>query len=212
MSTQTNKYLILSGFLGPIIFALVILIAGFFYPGYNHVNQVISDLGAVDSPVKDFMNIFGFMLFGVFILAFSIGVYKIRGSFLGKIISMLFALAGIGIFLVGIFPSDPACNLGPRFCPPPTSAGEIHNNLRFVSYFFFFPAFILLILETRKEKTMRYYVIPAAVLGLITVFFAFNWANWNSPTLGGLNQRIAIGTPFLLMMYTSWKLSRLKSK
>ncbi len=215
MSIKNYRVLLLAGFFGPIVFALVIFLSGLMYPGYDHVNQVISDLGAVGSPVKDFMNLSGFMLFGIFILAFSIGVYGTRDSRVGKIISALFAVAGIGIFLIGIFPSDPPCMQGPRFCPPPTFIGEIHSVASFAPYFFFFPAFILLIIDVnllRREESMKYYFIPAAMLGLITAYFAFSWANYQSPVLAGLTQRIAIGTPFLLLMYTSMKLYRIKPK
>jgi len=59
-----DKKFVLAGLLGPIVFAIIILITGSMYPNYNHTEQVISKLGAIDSPVKDLMNIFGFMLFG----------------------------------------------------------------------------------------------------------------------------------------------------
>lgn len=82
----------------------------------------------------------------------------------------------------------------------------------FFPYYVLFPAFILLIIETRNEKSMKYYIIPAGVLGLITAYCAFGWAQAQGPLFIGLKQRIAIGAPFLLMMYTSLKLHRLRKK
>ncbi|MBI2076386.1 MAG: DUF998 domain-containing protein [Candidatus Aenigmarchaeota archaeon] len=210
MIFKRDKFLTLSGFFGPIIFAAVILIAGFLSPNYDHANQVISDLGAVGSPVKDFMNIFGFMLFGILIMAFSVGVYKIRGSLLGKAIAALFMLGGLAMFLIGVFPSDAVCREGP--CPQPSLTGEMHNISTIGTFLLLFPAFVLLVIDTRNEKSMRYYFIVAGILGAIIAFSAHAWLTAADGTLIGVKQRITLGAFSLLLMYTSAKLYRLKAR
>jgi len=210
MSPKIDKFLILSGFFGPIVFALVILLSGLAFPEYNHANQVISDLGAVGSPVKDFMNIFGFMLFGIFIMAFAVGVYKTRGSAIGKIIAALFALGGLAMFLIGVFPSDVPCPAGPRFCPPPTFTAEVHDIVTYSTFVFLFPAFILLVVDTRNEKSMRYYFAIAGVLGIVIAYCAYTWLTASSSTLIGAKQRASLAAFFLLLIYTSAKLYRLR--
>ena len=209
---KDDKLLLLSGLFGPILFTAIIFIAGALSPGYDHSNQVISDLGAIGSPVRDFMNYAGFMLFGISIMAFSIGVYRIRKSWLGKIIALLFALGGLAMFLIGVFPSDAPCTAGPRFCPPPTPGAEVHNLATISTFLFLFPAFILLVADTRNEKSMRYYFIAAGVLGLAIAFFAHAWLTAADNVLIGVKQRATLGAFFLLLMYTAWKLCKLDKK
>lgn len=209
---RETKYIILAGFVGPVLFALAIFIAAVLYPGYSHANHVISDLGAVNSPVKDFMNILGFMLFGLFIIAFAAGVYKIRRTVLGKIISALFVLGGISMFLIGVFPSDAVCREGPRFCPSTSFTAEMHDIATISTFLFLFPAFILLVANTRNEKSMRYYFIVAGVLGLTIAFSAHAWLTAADGTLIGVKQRVTLAAFSLLLMYTSLKLYRLQQK
>ena len=208
MAFRIDKLLILSGFFGPIVFTLVIFLSGFMLTGYDHANQVISDLGAIGSPAKDFMNYAGFMLFGISIMAFSIGVYKLRKSWLGKIIAILFALGGIAMFLIGVFPSDVPCPAGP--CPPPTFTAEVHNLATYSPFVFLFPAFILLVVDTRNEKSMRYYFAIAGVLGIVIAYCAYTWLTASSSTLIGAKQRASLAAFFLLLIYTSAKLYRLR--
>ncbi|MBI2578321.1 MAG: DUF998 domain-containing protein [Candidatus Aenigmarchaeota archaeon] len=216
MASKADKFLLLSGIFGPVVFILVIFVSGMLYPGYSHVSNVISDLGAAGSPVRDFMNIFGFMLYGISIVVFAAGVYKLRGkSLLGKTISVFFLLGGISMFLIGVFPSDAPCREGPRFCPAPTSAAEMHNIATYSTFLFMFPAFILLVIDTRNEKTMRYYFAVAGALGLIIAYFGYTWLtvdSYEKSLTAGLMQRATLAGLFLLMMYTSLKLHGLKKK
>ncbi|MBI4014945.1 MAG: DUF998 domain-containing protein [Candidatus Aenigmarchaeota archaeon] len=209
---QKIKFLLLSGLFGPAIFALVVLLSGSMYPGYDHMNHVISDLGATGSPVQLFMNVFGFMLLGIFIIAFSAGVYGIRKGAFGKLASVLFALGGLAMFLIGVFPSDAPCEEGPRFCPPSTSTAELHNAATYSTFVFLFPAFILLVADTRNEKYMRYYFAVAGILGIIIAYSAYAWFTASTGVLLGMKQRITIAAFFLLLMYTALKLYRLDKK
>jgi hypothetical membrane protein len=197
----------LSGLFGPVLFAITIFIAGMAFSGYDHANRVISDLGAVDNPVKDFMNVFGFMLFGILIMAFSVGVYRLRGkNLLGKVITTLFSLGGLGMFLIGVFPADADTGQHP---PLRTFTGEMHNLATISPFPFLFPAFILLVIDTRHEKSMKYYFIVAGTLGAVIAFFANSWLTAPDNALIGVKQRITLGVFALLLMYTSLKLYRL---
>ena len=210
MPRKISKSLILPGLFGPVIFASVVFLSGLAYPGYDHANRVISDLGAAGSPVQLFMNVFGFMLLGIFIIAFSAGVYGIRKGAFGKLASVLFALGGLAMFLIGVFPGDAPCGEGPRFCPPLTSTAEMHNIATYITFVFLFPAFILLVADTRNEKSMRYYFAVAGVLGVIIAYFAYAWIVASDGVLTGIKQRATLGAFFLLLMYSALKLRRLE--
>ncbi|MFX1324751.1 MAG: DUF998 domain-containing protein [Promethearchaeota archaeon] len=109
-SKRTRKLLVLSGVIGPVLFFTLLSILGLVWMGYNPISTGMSEIGAVDSPFKNIMNIFGFSLLGVFIVIFSTG-FKI---FFRKNLQMAFTfilllIGGIFMFLVGFFPCDPQC-------------------------------------------------------------------------------------------------------
>src|SRR3989338_3026587 len=127
MNMKMDRRLILAGLYGPVVFALVVLLLGTMYPGYDHVRNVISDLGRECTPTELLMNAFGFALFGLFMTMFAFGVYAIRGHrFLGRLASALFAAGGISMMLVAI------------------NTNPIHMLATISQFFFLFPAFIIL--------------------------------------------------------------------
>ncbi len=71
---QSNslRLLALCGIAAPIIFAIVIIVAGFFYEDYSHVTQAISELGGVDAQYPIIQNA-NFFVFGVLVVAFAFG-------------------------------------------------------------------------------------------------------------------------------------------
>ena len=198
MSMKMDRRLILAGLYGPMVFALVILLLGTMYPGYDHVRNVISDLGSEGAPTELLMNVFGFALFGAFMIMFALGVYAIRGrSFIGKLEAALFAAGGISFALISI------------------NTNPIHMLATISVFFFLFPAFILMAIDTAKERSMKYYFIVAAGLGLATLYCGFLWLgvdSYEESLTSGLKQRASMSSWLLLMMYTSWKLYKLKSK
>ena len=59
-----SRHLTLAGIVGPIWFLAVLITLGFNYPGYSHISDVISLLGAVGAPNALLMNVIGFVAFG----------------------------------------------------------------------------------------------------------------------------------------------------
>ena len=70
-----KKLLALCGIAGPIIFALVVLILASLTPGYSHVADYMSELGATGAPYALFMNTLGFFLLGIMMIAFALGLH-----------------------------------------------------------------------------------------------------------------------------------------
>ena len=102
---KLDKFLIACGFVGPIIFFFTIyFLFPFFYPGYQPARMYISDLGAVDSPIKILTNVVGFSLFGIFTMLFAYGIFRSREiNALGKFAAIFFLATGGLMFLAGIF-------------------------------------------------------------------------------------------------------------
>jgi len=94
-------------FIAPAVIILSVLICGFFYSDYSHLSQLISELGESKNPYGLIMNIFGFMIFGISIILFSLAIYKtFPKKKLILIARILLSITGIFIVLLGFFPID----------------------------------------------------------------------------------------------------------
>ncbi len=92
------------GIIGPILFTVVWVFLGSIQPGYDHLAQAISELGAVGAPNAIIMNAVGFVPSGLLIVAFALGLHRgIRGEKRSKMGPALLALVGAGIAGAGIF-------------------------------------------------------------------------------------------------------------
>ncbi len=93
------------GIIGPILFTVVWVFLGSIQPGYDHIAQTISELGAVGAPNALIMNAVGFVPSGLLIVAFALGLHRgISGEKRSKMGPALLALVGAGIAGAGIFP------------------------------------------------------------------------------------------------------------
>jgi len=123
----TTRFLLWSGAVGPLLFAIVFLIEGATRSGYDAWRTTISTLSLSD---YGWMQIANFHLFGLMTLCFSVGLKRTlkRGtaSSLGPI---LFAVLGIGLILAGIFVTDPCLGypIASPAIPPESLHGMIHN-------------------------------------------------------------------------------------
>ncbi|MCZ2812787.1 MULTISPECIES: DUF998 domain-containing protein [unclassified Modestobacter] len=86
-------------------FFVVEAIAALQYDGYSYSADVISDLGTATSPARLLMNA-SFVLQGVLIIAGAVLVRPGLSGTGGRLAGPLLALSGLGVLLVGLFPSD----------------------------------------------------------------------------------------------------------
>ncbi len=95
----------ISAILAPVVFVLLIVIAILNYPGYNPVENYLSDLG-IGKNSAVFFNL-GVAIMGIFVILMSISFYKIfNDNFLCKAGSVLLLLGGIFLVGVGIITSE----------------------------------------------------------------------------------------------------------
>ena len=64
------RSLLLAGIVGPLLFAITVVIVGSLRPDYSHVNQFISELGEAGGQFAWAMNYLGFMVPAALILIF----------------------------------------------------------------------------------------------------------------------------------------------
>jgi len=86
-------------------FFVVEAIAASRFGGYSYSTDVISDLGTADSPARVLMNA-SFVLQGLLIAAGALLLGPGLAGTGGRLARVLLVLSGIGVLLVGCFPSD----------------------------------------------------------------------------------------------------------
>jgi hypothetical membrane protein len=179
------------GMAAPLLFFLTAGILGMITPGYDPVTQLISELGETGAPYAWIMNLLGFGVTGVLILAFTPGLYAALGK--TKVAGLgcgFVALAGV-IFLAMAFVS---CDRG---CIPVTPEGSLHLLLGLLAAIAAVISSFLLAWPMRKRGPWhgiwQYSLVTGVVILLILPVFV------SLGEIAGLLQRILVGAIFLWM-------------
>lgn len=113
------RFLALGGVIGPALFAVVVVICGALRPGYNHMTQFISELGAQGTSHAAIMNFAGFLPLGLLLVGFAA---SLRGALprrpLAVAVAILLGLFGLSIALAGLYSCDPGCPQPPVAAHP----------------------------------------------------------------------------------------------
>ena len=122
-----TRLLIAGGVVGPLLFILVILVEGATRPGYSAWRNFASDLSQGE---QGWIQIANFLLCGVLLLGFALGLRQVFRSGTGRVWGpLLLGLFGFSLLIAGLFVTDPS--LG--YYPPGTSSstqtlhGTIHG-------------------------------------------------------------------------------------
>jgi hypothetical membrane protein len=191
MSKGSLRLLVICGIIAPIWFIIMWIVSGAMYPGYHHVTQHISELGAVGSPVAWFFNPLGLGIYGLLIIAFSYGLYRgIKESLVGP---ALLGLSGVGIILVGIFPMP----------HPAHSLAFFILAISVILSCFTLPVYFK---RDVRWKSLQKYTLLTGVLALIFLFVLIP-GSWIG--IGGLIQRIWGAILWVWMFVLAVRLYRL---
>lgn len=105
-----------------LVLAVATVAGGFAYPGYDHLTQYISELGATGAPTSDAVSL-AFMVSGFLLTAFWL---LCGGLFPRSVLSILgfglSALNGVGLLFGGVFRCDFECSTA-----DPSPAGMLHD-------------------------------------------------------------------------------------
>ena len=167
-----------------VVMALMVVVAGAFTPGYSHVTQLISELGARGSPQEWGVRFAGFLPAGVFLLAFCGFAYAALPRSLGVALGLLgLALYATGYVVAAAFP----CDLGCR--PDNPSTSQLIHNVGGLLGYLVAPAFMFSLARAARVWPSAGHLVVAgyaasglALLGLLTL----------TPTspVAGLSQRL----------------------
>lgn len=160
------------------------LLAGALTPGYSHVSQLISELGAQGAPWAGPFRVVGFGGAGVLLLGFCICAWRSAPRSRGTGLALVgVALYAAGYVAAAFFPCDAGC----RPAQPSTSQ-LIHNAAGAIGYLLA-PAFLFMLArEARGWPGGKALVVPGyaaaalALIGLLTL-------SPSSPA-AGLSQRL----------------------
>ena len=185
---------VLAGVLGPAIFLVATLMSAALRPGYRHVVNVISELGATGTPYAALMNYGGFLPAGLMLTAFGIvlarGVPRSGSALVG---AGLVALFGLGLAASGIFSCDPGC---------PQSGGSLENFIHAaiapVMFVGLIAGIAILGLHFRRQPRWRHLAAYSLLTSALALLFMIALIrSFDTRTLSGLWQRLMIGTLFL---------------
>ena len=194
------KWYAICGAIGPILFTIVVITLGLLHPGYNHVTQYISELGASGAPNAIIMNTVGEPLLGLLMIAFAFGLHQGIGKGKGsKIGPALVAVGGAGLIAQGIFPWDPGC-VNVSF------TGVMHVVTARVHHIATILAPLVISLRLKKDSLWQGYrlysvatSIAGAIVYLLLLFMVFE--SWN-----GALQRTLVGVQLLWIEIMAIKL------
>ena len=202
LSQPAAKLGALSALASFIVMALMVVVAGALTPGYSHVSQYISELGARGAQLEWGVRFAGFLPAGIFLLAFCLFAYAALPRSSGTTL----ALVGLALFAAGyLVAAAYPCDLGCRPDKPRTSQ-LIHNAGGLLGYLLA-PAFLLTLARAARTwpgagrlAVAGYGAAALALAGLLTL----------APTssTAGLSQRLLEFAVLAWVVYCGRYMSR----
>lgn len=178
------------GVAGPFLFVVGIIVGGAVTPGYSHLSDPVSQLAATGQPYP-FIQMTGFVLFGLAILASGLGLWMLplsgKAARTGQVLLMI---AGSSMVLTGLFRADPMEQ------ESLTTSGTLHLITAMVLFPAVSAAFLFFARAFRRASSWgdlsRFSLVAglAAIAFLLTYSVAFEL----QPDLVGLWQRLFAAT------------------
>ena len=110
-----------AGIAAPLLWAAALLYIGSLRPEYNPWRQYISELAARGTPTQHLMQVAGFFLPGLMVVAFGLLVGLSAQTRLAATGAALLIVSGLARITAGAFPLDPCC-------VPITFSARVHNG------------------------------------------------------------------------------------
>jgi hypothetical membrane protein len=98
-----------AGIAAPVMWGAALVYIGSLVPEYSHYRQYISELAARGTPTQHLMQIAGFLLPGLMVVAFGMLVGLSSQTKLAGAGAALLIVSGIARVAAGVFPLDPCC-------------------------------------------------------------------------------------------------------
>lgn len=194
---MTNKFYGIIGIVTPIVFLTTYIIMSSIRPEYSMFTKAISELGSLDASNKWLWNSFGYILTGILIAIYAIGLYKnVDVTKSSKLPLYGILLSGVFMTVSGIFPGD--------FDNRESTTMLLHTVGSFGSYIFFLIGAFTYPKQMRKSEYWKQAIKPTLIFSWLTILFG----SWPVifPNMPALGQRITFLFYFLWISYTAIKL------
>jgi hypothetical membrane protein len=199
---NTQRLLAICGIIGPVSYAIVLITLGSLEPGYSHVTQTMSTLGSPVARHPIIMNIAGFGLLGLMIVALALGLDRgIRDGKGSKIGPGLVAVSGAAVGMLGIFHSEPGAE-------SPTAMGTMHSVFVLIGGFALLLAPLAISPRLKRDEQWQSYVAyslgTVVVASVVAALYASNvFESWK-----GIIQRMAMAVLLIWLEVMAVKLLR----
>lgn len=193
MKANDTRLMALGGLAGPLLFSIIILICAGLRPGYSHISQFISELGASNTPNANLMNYAGFIPNGILLSSFGISLFVLLPrSTIKNIGSSLIILFGFGVFLAGIFSCDPGCPL------EGSDEAKLHDNISAIAFISAIIGSGLLGISFRKLPAWRSLFVYSLATSVLSLVFLISMINsFDLRIYTGVWQRMMLLTLFI---------------
>ncbi|EAQ66096.1 Predicted membrane protein [Marinomonas sp. MED121] len=160
-------------------FAGTIIIAGLYYPGYSHITQFISELGATGSPHGGYVNFLGFIPTEIFILAFVFTCFLVAPKTKKNLIGFSFIVVyAVTLGISALYPCDFECRP-----VEPTISHNIHMLSAFPGYLCGVISIFILSSGSSPSGQLNVFKFVSFTVGG-TCIYAFLNLDPNSPLVG----------------------------
>ena len=200
----------LGGLAGPLLFILAVILSAALRPGYDHVSQLISELGETGGSTAQLMTYLGFYPTGILILLFSVSCFAaIRRNLLSLAGTVLVGLASLAIIVAGIFSCDVGCAM-----EDPSTDQMLHTAAAMGAFLAMIVASILWSLRFRTLDHWRGLWIYSLVTGIGAFGLLVAFLLLSESQIAGLVQRLLVLVLFIWLMvfsarlWSTWEASR----
>lgn len=202
-TTLPSRRLALVGIVGPVVWWLLILLNGALTPGYSHIGDFISTLGAIDAPYASIQKL-NFAVFGGSILALSLGIHHWFDT--GRRVrvgTVLLGTFGVGVVLAGVFPEDPTA--------PESTVNFLHNLVSTVAFASGTVGVSLVSRRIRNDDRWPSYPYEWlwTVAVVLVTFVVFMYSVFTESEVVGFTQRVFVGVLSLWVVMQSYRLYRI---
>lgn len=196
-----ERLLLASGLLIPLWLLAGVWLTAQAYPGYNHLQQAMSQLGAVGSPTQHWSPLVNNFPLAILFALFAWGLARRwHGSKLALLSAALVLLHGLGSLGTGWFPCDQGC--APA---QPSRSQQLHNLSGLLMFFSLTLASALwawLGNRIAGSRALALFSLACVILAIITVALMGHAAQ--NGQLFGLYQRLNYGVSVIWVASLAW--------